>query len=144
MLSSCSQIETLSPSHGRCRAGSAGASSTPYTIEPTPYTPHPTPYTLHPTPYTLERNPLALQVSCRLRGSEFEIECRVCSYCGSCFSGRFMELDSAHQRAGGWKEITDKIHAVRLYTYTSHPKPYLPLATPHTLHPTPCLLDPRP
>jgi hypothetical protein len=51
------------------------------------------------------------QVSARLSGSRFEIECRCCSYCGSCFSGRFMELDSTHQRAGGWKEITDKIHA---------------------------------
>lgn len=51
------------------------------------------------------------QVSARLSGVPFEIECRSCSYCGSCFSGRFMELDSTHQRAGGWKEITDKIHA---------------------------------
>ena len=50
-------------------------------------------------------------VTARLRGARFEIECRCCSYCGSCFSGRFMELDSTHQRAGGWKEITDKIHA---------------------------------
>ena len=50
-------------------------------------------------------------VSARLSGTPFEIECRSCSYCGSCFSGHFMELDSTHQRAGGWKEITDKIHA---------------------------------
>ena len=50
-------------------------------------------------------------VTARLSGVPFEIECRSCSYCGSCFSGRFMELDSTHQRAGGWKEITDKIHA---------------------------------
>eukprot|EP00287_Rhodomonas_sp_CCMP768_P018520 CAMPEP_0202817500 /NCGR_PEP_ID=MMETSP1389-20130828/7691_1 /ASSEMBLY_ACC=CAM_ASM_000865 /TAXON_ID=302021 /ORGANISM="Rhodomonas sp., Strain CCMP768" /LENGTH=454 /DNA_ID=CAMNT_0049489725 /DNA_START=570 /DNA_END=1934 /DNA_ORIENTATION=+ len=50
-------------------------------------------------------------VSARLRGAPFSLECRSCSYCGSCFSGRFMELDSTHQRAGGWKEITDKIHA---------------------------------
>jgi len=50
-------------------------------------------------------------VTARLSGVPFEIECRSCSYCGSCFSGRFMELDNTHQRAGGWKEITDKIHA---------------------------------
>ena len=50
-------------------------------------------------------------VYARLSGTPFEIECRSCSYCGSCFSGRFMELDSTHQRAGGWKEITEKIHA---------------------------------
>lgn len=50
-------------------------------------------------------------VYARLSGVPFEIECRSCSYCGSCFSGRFMELDSTHQRAGGWKEITEKIHA---------------------------------
>ncbi len=50
-------------------------------------------------------------VYARLSGAPFEIECRSCSYCGSCFSGRFMELDSTHQRAGGWKEITEKIHA---------------------------------
>jgi hypothetical protein len=50
-------------------------------------------------------------VYARLSGIPFEMECRSCSYCGSCFSGRFMELDSTHQRAGGWKEITEKIHA---------------------------------
>mmetsp|Transcript_10784 Transcript_10784/g.24517 ORF Transcript_10784/g.24517 Transcript_10784/m.24517 type:complete len:605 (-) Transcript_10784:293-2107(-) len=52
-----------------------------------------------------------LHVSARLGGLPFSLECRTCSYCGSCFSGRFMDLDSTHQRAGGWKEITDKIHA---------------------------------
>eukprot|EP00293_Proteomonas_sulcata_P010253 CAMPEP_0184287846 /NCGR_PEP_ID=MMETSP1049-20130417/259_1 /TAXON_ID=77928 /ORGANISM="Proteomonas sulcata, Strain CCMP704" /LENGTH=610 /DNA_ID=CAMNT_0026593933 /DNA_START=387 /DNA_END=2219 /DNA_ORIENTATION=- len=50
-------------------------------------------------------------VAAKLKGVPFSLECRACSYCGSCFSGRFMELDSTHQRAGGWKEITDKIHA---------------------------------
>jgi len=50
-------------------------------------------------------------VTAKLDGRPFSLECRACSYCGSCFSGRFMELDSTHQRAGGWKEITDKIHA---------------------------------
>ena len=50
-------------------------------------------------------------VSARLSGTPLEIECRSCSYCGSCFSGRFMDLDSAHRAASGWKEITNKIHA---------------------------------
>jgi hypothetical protein len=45
------------------------------------------------------------RVSARLSGSSFEIECRCCSYCGSCFSGG-LEGNHARKSAGGWKEIT--------------------------------------
>jgi hypothetical protein len=51
-----------------------------------------------------------LRISCNLNGELFSVEQRACSNCGSCFSGRFMDA-GAHQRAGGWKEITERISA---------------------------------
>lgn len=51
-----------------------------------------------------------IRVSCMLSGEPFLVQLRACSNCGSCFSGRFMDV-GAHQRAGGWKEITERISA---------------------------------
>lgn len=51
-----------------------------------------------------------IRISCNLAGEPFSIKLRACSNCGSCFSGRFMDA-GAHQRAGGWKEITERITA---------------------------------
>ena len=47
-----------------------------------------------------------VRVRARLSGEPLLVECRACSYCGSCFSGRFMKPNAVHQQAGGWKEIT--------------------------------------
>jgi len=52
-----------------------------------------------------------VRISASLGGEPFSVELRACSNCGSAFSGRFMEAVQSHQRAGGWKEITDKISA---------------------------------
>mmetsp|Transcript_45620 Transcript_45620/g.111039 ORF Transcript_45620/g.111039 Transcript_45620/m.111039 type:complete len:639 (+) Transcript_45620:243-2159(+) len=51
-----------------------------------------------------------IRISCELQGEPFSVDLRACSNCGSCFSGRFMD-SGAHQRAGGWKEITERISA---------------------------------
>ena len=51
-----------------------------------------------------------IRISCELSGEPFAVQLRACSNCGSCFSGRFMDV-GAHQRAGGWKEITERISA---------------------------------
>ncbi|MGB1601555.1 MAG: hypothetical protein ACPIOQ_52975, partial [Promethearchaeia archaeon] len=53
----------------------------------------------------------AQRVLARLGGDNFSAQCRCCSYCGSCFSGRFMKPNAMHQQAGGWKEITERTAA---------------------------------
>ena len=53
----------------------------------------------------------AVRVLARLGGDNFSAQCRCCSYCGSCFSGRFMKPNAMHQQAGGWKEITERTAA---------------------------------
>ena len=53
----------------------------------------------------------SVRVVARLNDELFAAQCRCCSYCGSCFSGRFMKGDGAHQQAGGWKEITERTAA---------------------------------
>jgi len=53
----------------------------------------------------------SVRVAARLNGEDFDAQCRCCSYCGSCFSGRFMKGDIVHQQAGGWKEITQRTAA---------------------------------
>jgi len=53
----------------------------------------------------------SVRVTASLKGTNVVATCRACSYCGSCFSGRFMKPNAMHQQAGGWKEITDKTAA---------------------------------
>jgi len=53
----------------------------------------------------------SVRVAARLGGESFQAQCRCCSYCGSCFSGRFMKPNAMHQQAGGWKEITERTAA---------------------------------
>jgi hypothetical protein len=53
----------------------------------------------------------SVRVAARLNGEDLAAQCRCCSYCGSCFSGRFMKGDIVHQQAGGWKEITQRTAA---------------------------------
>jgi hypothetical protein len=52
----------------------------------------------------------SVRVSATIGKVPLTAECRACSYCGSVFSGRFMK-NAMHQRAGGWKEITEKTAA---------------------------------
>jgi hypothetical protein len=60
----------------------------------------------------------ALRVGARLGAEHFTAQCRCCSYCGSCFSGRFMKPNAMHQQAGGWKEITERTAAGK-YSWAS-------------------------
>ena len=60
----------------------------------------------------------AVRVAARLNGESFAAQCRCCSYCGSCFSGRFMKPNAMHQQAGGWKEITERTAAGK-YSWSS-------------------------
>merc|ERR1711939_357998 len=53
----------------------------------------------------------AVRVAARLGSESLVVQCRCCSYCGSCFSGRFMKPNAMHQQAGGWKEITERTAA---------------------------------
>jgi len=60
----------------------------------------------------------AVRVAARLNDESFVAQCRCCSYCGSCFSGRFMKPNAMHQQAGGWKEITERTAAGK-YSWSS-------------------------
>ena len=60
----------------------------------------------------------AVRVQARMGGEGFSAQCRCCSYCGSCFSGRFMKPNAMHQQAGGWKEITERTAAGK-YSWSS-------------------------
>lgn len=60
----------------------------------------------------------SVRVAARLGGENFQAQCRCCSYCGSCFSGRFMKPNAMHQQAGGWKEITERTAAGK-YSWSS-------------------------
>jgi hypothetical protein len=53
----------------------------------------------------------SVRVAARLNGEDLAAQCRCCSYCGSCFSGRFMKDDIVHQQDGGWKEINKRTAA---------------------------------